>query len=1089
MDVIQSLKAEGSLPSARTDGAIDSALQKRDRYDVARAELLRFFEHQTTALLTDPSVEVRCACLTSVSSLCLFFGSAKSNDVILTHLNTYLNDRDWRLKCAFFDTIVGVATYVGGTNLEDFILPLMIPSLTDPEEAVVERVLRSLSTMAQLGLFESAKLIELIELILRFTMHPNIWLREAATCFLENTAKHLSIADIECVVKPRLTPYMKTMPACLSETHLLDVLKKPLSRASLDIASMWASKSDRGLFWKAAQLQVSPPHGLDSERGHGLGLRDFGSGILNKYLKNEEDAQWIKALRNVGMSPDDDFKLLALRDYVWTTQKLRTVNEMGSLPSKLGGIIPLKDLGVTPLTVFFEHDKRNANMDDFDSELHEKTGRTSQTVADTILDASSFVSGSTHGRESSSADSPSVVARHLSHRTSLPAPELRGASRKPSPVAASPGLGVDHGWPLDSGADGEGSASGSMRNSPRLAVGEDSGFRSSGLRLAQPRETPSLRQKSSAIELMHKKTVIAKAMPETGMSSTMAFGRTDGIYSREPATLTPAKSKDDGPMLKVSGTRLASHSYQGNDRRVLDFLDSVYTSHYPVEIVDFGPTIVSVKQRHWETQPSTTTDVSWRPKGTLVARFGEHTASITRVVVAPDHSFFITGSEDGSVKVWDSARLERNLANRARQTYKHDSGSGVTSLCFIQNTHCFVSGARDGAIHLVRTDFTAAAQGTTKYGKLKLLRRWTLAKKGEHAVWIEHYTDGLQSTLLVATNMSEIHAVDLRTMDILYTLSSPVKYGSLTCFCVDPGRQWLVAGTTHGVVNLWDLRFRLRVRSWAFPAAAPIHRICNHPVLQKDDHHILISGGTGMNDVTIWSLHNTICTEVYRTTSTSEAKDKTRSPVDVGGPINITTTKDTKHLDSNVMLKPYIPFFPDAADTDSTLLYMTNPASIPISQATSIETGIRALAVGSYIADRDKATDRQRMNSHGFFVAAGGPDSRVRFWDMGRVEASRIVSGLDADEVQPGFTTRQVGADCVLCQEMPSSKVDDETKGKVRKLDGSKRPSKAGTAIPISQRQSLEKSHFDAVTDVALLEYPFNMVISVDRSGSIYVMQ
>ena len=199
--------------------------------------------------------------------------------------------------------------------------------------------------------------------------------------------------------------------------------------------------------------------------------------------------------------------------------------------------------------------------------------------------------------------------------------------------------------------------------------------------------------------------------------------------------------------------------------------------------------------------------------------------------------------------------------------------------------------------------------------------------------------------------------------------------------------------------------------------------------------------------------------------------------------------KDAKHLDSSIMLKPYIPWFPDAADPGTSLLRMLDPALKTVSQATSREAGIRALAVGSYATDRDKAMDRKCGTSYGFFIAAGGTDRCVRFWDMGRVEASRIVSGLDADEIQPGFTTRQLGADCVLCQEMPANKVDDDAKGKGRKPDGDYKPSQAGTAAPVAQRQSLVKSHFDAVTDVALLEYPFNMVISVDRSGVIYVMQ
>lgn len=48
----------------------------------------------------------------------------------------------------------------------------------DPEELVVEKVLRSLASMAGIGLFQRSKTWELIDIIARFTMHPNLWIRQ-----------------------------------------------------------------------------------------------------------------------------------------------------------------------------------------------------------------------------------------------------------------------------------------------------------------------------------------------------------------------------------------------------------------------------------------------------------------------------------------------------------------------------------------------------------------------------------------------------------------------------------------------------------------------------------------------------------------------------------------------------------------------------------------------------------------------------------------------------------------------------------------------------------------------------------------------
>lgn len=93
-------------------------------------ELQKHVQEQVSALLVDPSSIVKRAVLHDISSLCIFFGRQKTNDVLLSHMITYLNDRDWLLRYAFFDSIVGVAACLGGHSLEEYILPLMMQALS-----------------------------------------------------------------------------------------------------------------------------------------------------------------------------------------------------------------------------------------------------------------------------------------------------------------------------------------------------------------------------------------------------------------------------------------------------------------------------------------------------------------------------------------------------------------------------------------------------------------------------------------------------------------------------------------------------------------------------------------------------------------------------------------------------------------------------------------------------------------------------------------------------------------------------------------------------------------------------------------------
>ena len=99
-------------------------------YDMSLKELRVLIQDQLVSLLFDPSSVVKRATLLNISNLCVFFGRQITNDVLLSHMITYLNDRDWMLRWAFFNSIVGVATFLGKKSLEEYVLPLMIQALS-----------------------------------------------------------------------------------------------------------------------------------------------------------------------------------------------------------------------------------------------------------------------------------------------------------------------------------------------------------------------------------------------------------------------------------------------------------------------------------------------------------------------------------------------------------------------------------------------------------------------------------------------------------------------------------------------------------------------------------------------------------------------------------------------------------------------------------------------------------------------------------------------------------------------------------------------------------------------------------------------
>lgn len=118
--------------------------------------------------------------------------------------------------------------------------------LLDPEEMVVEKVLRSLASMASIGLFQRSKTWELIEIVSRFTMHPNLWIRQgkldhfcykvavtnkwhtASTSFITNATKWLSPTDVHCIVYPVVQQYLRGDITKITQPSLLEYLMSPV---------------------------------------------------------------------------------------------------------------------------------------------------------------------------------------------------------------------------------------------------------------------------------------------------------------------------------------------------------------------------------------------------------------------------------------------------------------------------------------------------------------------------------------------------------------------------------------------------------------------------------------------------------------------------------------------------------------------------------------------------------------------------------------------------------------------------------------------------------------------------------------------
>ncbi|KIW44356.1 uncharacterized protein PV06_05370 [Exophiala oligosperma] len=1152
LDMVHAIRADGRLPALREDDLAPES-SYHGLYDIARAELIPHFEEATVALLTDPEPPVRRALLGSITRLCVFFGSSRAGDVILPHLNTYLNDKDWILRCSFFEALVGVASYVGTSSLEKFILPIMVGSLTDTENFVIEKVFRSLARMAALGLLQKSTTWELIGIAARFLAHPSIWVRESAVQFLVLSAKYISAADQYCIVVPMIQPFLRNKLHVLSEERILDHLKRPLQKAVFDAAIHWATRKGNSLFWTAASrdgaLTLSDPS-----------MPQNPSNLTKRLLtrippsqKDKDDQASLETLKNLGMTADDEIKLLALREYIYKVSKHKVSDDVNEKHALLNNIVSLNQINVTPQNVFFDQREALREIKTRPGLAKRKSRKDERhSLADALLDASTSIderrrnspSDSGSGRQTPTTRPIDIQSRMAGTRTdSAPVVNIERASSSSRP-SASNGTGS----PLD--------------------------------RLSLRRKPLELRHRNSGLNLMNRSDS-AKADAEISTSSETAFGKVDGPPHRKstagPSALTvaasaAARSRSVSPRSGGSRTSLyePNHSYTGNDPNVLKLLDNHFMENFPVDQMDFGPNrppadSKAAIRRATDVFQQNTGRVAqqelsfradpWRPTGQLVTQFSEHNAAINRVCAAPDHAFFVTASDDGTCKVWDTVRLEKNVTPRSRHTHRHAEGAKVKSLCIVSGSHTFLSGADDGSIHAIRIDYKSVDGGeSSRYGKPILVRDYQIPSsksttqslglatdaaanvKPEYAVWMYHYrTQTSQSVLLIATSECRILAIDLKNMEIIHCMENPAHHGTPTTFCVDKKHHWLLLGTSHGILDLWDLRFRMRLRSFGIQTDARIDRVLIHPSKGHGRWVMASAGG----EISVWDIEKLVCREVWRP-STFVPSTRPR-PYEVWSPDEESSERILSRFARSstaedgavhTAVAPQTQIRPSLSNGSPIKARLaTTSAGETADSATGQSHAWSAPSIPAvYILHDYLSNPSQPDNPHKHpLLFTGGGDRDLRYWDIPRPENSFIVSGpeLYGDDAATAVrATYEVtyplalsaGAQIALVQEKLSEETHtsgSSTRGTPKKPVPQPRSSTikdphhdAATRSPASQatgssssassklprstiisgaQQQILRTHMEGITDVVALRKPYGCVVSVDRAGTVFI--
>ncbi|AET38970.1 ubiquitin-binding serine/threonine protein kinase VPS15 Ecym_3487 [Eremothecium cymbalariae DBVPG len=724
-----------------------------------KRRLTRNFEEITVALLTDNESSIKIALLENILPVCKMFGREKTNDIILSHLITYLNDKNSHVRIKLIQAITGIVILLGPITLEQYVLPLLIQTVTDSEELVVVNILQSLKWLCQVGMIRQKYFYEIVEIVTVLLLHPNAWIRQLSLLLILEMSEKLSKAEVYCVMYPIIRPYFE-FDVNFTWESMFSSCKKPVSRNVYNLLCTWSLRASKTLFWKQIPSKSVDSFGNNSiefiTKDYTMKNYGFNNGmnVANTSVPlpsnveiplTTEDKNWIDKIRNVGLHESELWKLAALRTYVFRVSKMlarkpeiqEDLLENGKVESSFAASF------VMPRNVFFDID----------------------VVEETRIESSRLLLGHKTSTESLSTTIGTISQRQL-----------------PMPIGVNGSL-----------------------------------------------------------------ILSAKASPT--ITSNL-----DNVYVQlEPSS--------DYPFSLIHGSRRAiqeskfviSNSYDGSVSTIKRYLNNVKIKPSLKHYKEFGPC-----HPYNPTSKRKTVDAF---RGELVSHLTENIpVAVVKIIANDNRPYCVSASDQGVLKLWDLTELKEGETYDS--TIHYDLGSAIVDIKFLSNFDVFAAATRDGIVSFIRVCFKER-NNSELFSHFEIIRKYTIKRENEYATNIELLPNDTKPYAIFTTNYSNVLLVDIRTMEKVSTLQNNPKHGAILSCTADPDTAWLLVGTSKGILDLWDLRFNIMVKSWTFADHFPIIHIEHYPRFsKKQENNVIIIGGSKSSYASVWDISKSICREV-----------------------------------------------------------------------------------------------------------------------------------------------------------------------------------------------------------------------------------
>jgi phosphoinositide-3-kinase regulatory subunit 4 len=383
----------------------------------------------------------------------------------------------------------------------------------------------------------------------------------------------------------------------------------------------------------------------------------------------------------------------------------------------------------------------------------------------------------------------------------------------------------------------------------------------------------------------------------------------------------------------------------------------------------------------------------------------EHKSAVNRLVVSPDQSYFASASSDHTVRVWQTKTLDKLSYPKSSAVYKGHQGP-VIDAATVEGTHSIASVSKDSTVQVWRVDMvidtTAASaltassnaagstlpadfyhlnpmRSTAVVNGTSLVRKIDSSEEGE-LLAVQHFNSDIASVVTYATQYGGIHGWDLRTPSEVFRYAIRPELGYITAMSVSPEKYWFCLGTNKGIVQLWDIRYNLSLRSWKHSANDSIYRLASGKSIKKgagnnsnlsglpttEGGYLFVSSGN--NETAVFDIpEGGECLKCFRSLSLDNTKE---------------TMTSLPSLDEVIMPRS------STAPLSSSLLSLLAKNQVSSTSSSSDPRYAVKAMIGRISAN------------HSSYLITAGSDRHIRYWDFRSAESCYTVAGLEVTQLK-----------------------------------------------------------------------------------------